>query len=182
MNDILSGKQLAEEANKAYQSGEYQKAAQLFKASSTSYLKEGNELVAAEQLNNCSVAFLQANQAQEALDACEGTVETFSKLGSLKQKGMALGNLGSALEALGEYPQALVVLQQSTEILEQIGEDQLRANVMQSISRIKLRQGHHYEALSTMQEGLEGINKPNLKQGLLKKILNLPAKLLNGKL
>jgi len=52
-------------------------------------------------------------------------------------------------------------------------------STMQSLSALQLRTGRQLEALATMQAGVERIERPGLKNRLLKKILDLPFRLFN---
>jgi hypothetical protein len=93
---------------------------------------------------------------------------------------MALGNLGTALEAVGRLDEAIQAYQQSADVLKQANETEMRASVMQSLSALQLRTGHQLEALATMQAGLDGLKKPSPKQRALRKLLNLPSKVIKG--
>jgi tetratricopeptide (TPR) repeat protein len=179
MANTVNPQQLSKEGKSAYGRGEYLAAAQAFEAAQAGYAAAGAPLDAAEMANNSSVAYLQAGEAAQALQAVEGTPETFAQAGDLRRQGMALGNRGAALEALERSEEALQAYEQSAEILEQAGEDQLRAQVMQSLSTLQLNLGKRLQALATMQAGLEGVRHPTPKQSMLKKLLNVPFEMLN---
>jgi tetratricopeptide (TPR) repeat protein len=97
----------------------------------------------------------------------------------LRRQGLALGNLAAALEANGRLEEAVELYQQSADVLKQAGEDQLRANVMQSLSAVQLRTGRQLEALASMSAGLEDIKHPNPKQSILKRLLRIPFRMLD---
>lgn len=174
MSETLSVESLVKEAKATYQRGDYLEAAKKFEASRQAYQAANDPLNAAEMANNASVAFLQANDAEMAYKSVQGTSEIFSQAGDLRRQGMALGNLAAALEALDRDDEAMEMYQQSAEVLAQAGEDQLRAAVMQSLSMIQFRSGKQLQALATMQNGLEGVKKPSVKQNFLKKLLHIP--------
>jgi hypothetical protein len=50
---------------------------------------------------------------------------------------------------------------------------------MQSISALQLRTGRQLQAVASMYAGVENIEKPTLKQRLLKRILGIPIQILN---
>ena len=131
--------------------------------------------------NNISVAHLQAGDAKLALEAVEGTPAIFAQEGDFRRQGMALGNMGSALESLDRLDEAADIYQQSADVLEQAGADELRAHVMQSLSSLQLRTGRRLQALATMQSGLEGVEKPSPRQRLLKRLLQIPLDLIHKK-
>jgi len=176
MTSALSPKQLIKDAKSAYQNADYLSAASFYQAAARGYQATNDPLSAAEMLNNASVCYLQADQPQSALDAVAGTPEIFADEGDLHRQGIALGNLGSALEALGQVEQAAQAYQRSGKVLDDAGEGQLRANVMQSLSALQLKSGRQLEALVTMQTGLDKLERPTPKQRFLKKLLQVPYK------
>ena len=178
MTDIISPEKLIKEGKSAYQNGDYLAAAQAFEAAQQGYLSQGDGLNAAEMANNCSVAYLQAGDGQAALKAVEATVAIFAEAGDLRRQGMALGNMASALEAVDRTEEAAEAYLQSASMLEKAGEDQLRANVMHSLSMLQFRSGKQLQALASMQSGLEGVKRPTPKQSLLKKLLRIPMDML----
>lgn len=181
MSDAASPNQLAKEGKAAYQRGDYLEAAHAFEAARQGYLALGDRLMAAEMANNCSVAYLQAGDGEAALAAVEGSETIFAEAGDLRRQGMALGNRGAALEALERNEEAIAAYQQAAQILEQAKEDQLRAQVMQSLSMLQFQMGRQLQALATMQNGLEGVQRPSPKQKMLKKLLNIPFNMTTGK-
>jgi len=179
-NEALSTKQLVDEAQRAYKRGEYLSAGRGYEAAAESYQVSGEQVMAAEMLNNSSVAYLQSGDGDAALRVVKDTPAVFAQAGDLRRQGIALGNLGAALEAVGSKEAALEAYRQSADLLQQAGEDSLRANVLQSISALQMKTGHQLEALATMQAGIEGLDHPSPKQRFLKKLLNLPFKIMNG--
>ncbi|MEJ2597608.1 MAG: tetratricopeptide repeat protein [Anaerolineales bacterium] len=176
MVEVLNATQLAKEAKQAYQREDYESAARTFLAAAKSYTTSQDPLNAAEMANNASVAYLQAGDSQAALEAVEGTAEIFAAKGDVRRQAMALGNQGAALEAIKRYKEAEAAYQQSADLLKQVGEDQLRLNVMQSLSRLQARTGRQLEALASMQAGLDDVNRPSPRQRILKKLLEVPFK------
>lgn len=178
MRETSQLEKLAKEGKRAYEKGDYNGAARAFEAAVEGYKTMGSELQAAEMANNCSVAYLQAGDAASALRIVEGSPETFSNAGDIRRQAMALGNQAAALDALRRKEEALNAYQQSAKLLEQIGEDELRAHLMQSLSVLQLRSGRQIEALVSMQDGLNGLKKPTIKQRFLKKLIQTPFRFL----
>jgi tetratricopeptide (TPR) repeat protein len=178
MVEILHAQQLAKEGKLAYQRGDYEKSARAFQAAYQCYKNFDDNLNAAEMANNASVAYLKAGDAQAALQAVEGTAEIFAAEGDIRRQAMALGNLGAALEGVHRFQDAEEAYQQSADLLMQAGEDQLRLNVMQSLSSLQFRAGKHLQALSSMQAGLQGVKRPSPQQSMLKKLLDVPFKIM----
>ena len=174
--EIINPQQLADEAQAEYNKGEYLSAAKLYKAAADGYLSAGDEVLAGEMANNCSVAFLRGGEAGSAWEAVVDTDKVFAAKGDTLRQAMALGNQAAAMEALKKLDDALVLYGQSAELLKQLGESELRAYVLQSISSIQLRRGQYLEAYASMGEGVMGLDKPNMKQKLLKSLMQLPFK------
>lgn len=179
MIEHLSTEQLAAEGKKEFEAGKYLSAAKSFKAAMEGYNLAGDPARAAEMANNCCVALLQADEPGEALSVVKDTVSVFEKLDDVKRQAMALGNRAAALEALNRLEEAEADYQRSAELLKEVGEDELRMNVMQSLSALKLRSGRSLEALADMQSGVEGIEKPKPRHRLLKRLLEVPTRLIN---
>ncbi len=177
--NVQTPRQLEKEAKAAYQRGEYLAAASAFTAASQGYLAAGEALSAAEMANNACVSYLQAEDGQAALDSVAGTDETFAQAGDLKRQGMALGNQAAALEMLERNDEAIQTYLRAGEILLQAGEDELRLQLMQSLSMLQLEQGRRLEALASMQSGLEEVRRPSPKHKFLKKLIQIPFDMLN---
>lgn len=181
MAETETPEQLVREAKAAYARGDYPAAARLFNAARAGFAGRSDHLSAAETANNASVAYLRADDAEQALAMAEGTPEIFAQAGDLQRQGMALGNLGAALEALERYEEALEAYTESAHVLELAGADQLRADVMTSLSQLQFNLGRRLQALASMQSGMEGVRRPNPKQALIKRLLNIPFEMLSGK-
>lgn len=173
MNDSLSPQILAEEGRRLYSERNYRQAAEMFARAAEACRAGGDLLAAAEMKNNQSVALLQAKQPQAALEAVADTEAVFAAAGDLRRQGMALANQAAALEALKRSEDAAALYERAAAVLEQAGEDQLRAEVMRSLSALKIRKGKGLDALIAMQDGLSGVKKPTLKQRIFKKLLRL---------
>lgn len=169
---------LAAEGGKLYKNGEYVSAASAFAAAENAYQLQGDLLKAAEMANNCSVALLQAGEAQAALHAVADTVEIFASHNDELHQAMAYGNRAAALEALEQYEDAIQDYAVSAELLKKVNADELRLDVMKSLSALQLKTGRSLEALTTMQAGVDGLKKPKMRYRILQRLLDMPAKLM----
>jgi len=172
--EIFSPQHLETEGTDCYQRKAYHDAAKAFMAASDGYLSAGENIKAAEMANNQSVAWLQAKHPQLAWDAVADTVEMFEKAGDQRRMAMALGNRAMASEALNKFNAAINDYQASADIFEKLGENDLRLNVMQSLSALQLRKGNALEAVTVMQAGMENVKGLKLRQRLLKRLLKIP--------
>lgn len=165
-------------AVRAYREGDYVKAAEMYTQAADDFIAANDINTGAEMRNNASVAYLQAGEVELAYGQVVGTPEIFAQAGDTNRQAMALGNLGAALEALNRLEEAEQAYIQSAELLKELGEDQLRIHVMQSLSALQLRLGRRLEALATMKGGLEDVQRPTPKQRLLRRLLNVPFRML----
>ncbi|MDZ7843622.1 MAG: hypothetical protein U5K99_02295 [Anaerolineales bacterium] len=163
---------------KAYAAGDYAAAAEAYAGAAEALREGGQDLDAAEMENNRAVSLLQINRAEGAREAVRGTAEIFAAAGDLKRQAIALANTAAAEEGLGEKERALELYRRSADLLAELGEDQLRAEVMKSISSLQLRDRDALGALFSMRRGLAEVENPTLVQRLLKRLLELPAKFL----
>ncbi|MCX7755754.1 MAG: hypothetical protein N2117_11005 [Anaerolineales bacterium] len=170
MTDLTTTQSPTEEANQAYQQGDYENAARLF-GEAASALQGTNPLETAELKNNQSVAWLKSGNAQAAYEAARDTANVFTAAGDHRRAGIAWGNEAAALQELGRVNEALEKYRLSAEAFERAGEDQLRNDVFQVMAGIKLKQGKVMEALFHMQMGLAGVKHPSLKQKILLALL-----------
>jgi tetratricopeptide (TPR) repeat protein len=178
MSEPAALQNLSEQALSSYNSGDYQKAAALFTSVAEGFTKNGDNLSAAEALNNRSVALLKAGCAEEALQAAMGTDRVFASGGDSRRQAQALANQAAALEALKKNAEALNTYRQSAELLEQIGDKESLTFVMQSMSALQLRMGKQFDAMASMDAALASKKNLTLKEKLLKKLLRMPFKML----
>jgi tetratricopeptide (TPR) repeat protein len=170
--------QIISQAKLAYQDEDFTQAAELFKSAQGAYEAAGDHPNAAEMANNRSVALLKGGDPNGALQAVEGTDEVFAQAGDIKRQAMALANKAAACEGLKKYSEALQLYEQSSELLKQIGEKELRAYVLKSISAIQLRQGDRLEAVASMDAALDNKPNPGLQDRFVKRLIQWVYRLL----
>ncbi len=160
--------QLAEQGKKAFENKKFDDAIELFNQAAQGYTSERSELMAAEMMNNMSVALLQAGKPQEALNAAQETDKVFAGVNDLKRQGMALGNQAAALEGLNRYDEAIAVYESSAELFAEAGEGDLRSMVMKSAAAIKLKTGKITESAFKMMGSLDVKDNPSVFERILK--------------
>ena len=168
-----------EGAKDLYRAGKFQQAAEGFSQAAAFYFDKGEELLAAEMRNNQSVALLKAKKPRLALEAVQGTDQIFLEAGDLLKQGMALANQGTALQEMGEKQKAIDDFNRAAEIFKISGEKEMYLQTKQSISALKMKTRNVIGALFSMQEGLDELEKPNLRQKLLRSLLKIPQNLIN---
>lgn len=171
---VISAKlDLAADAARAYQQGDFANAARLFGEAASAFQSEGKVLDAAEMKNNQSVAFLQAGDAQASYESAHGTAQVFTDAQDFRRQGMAYGNEASALSSLGRTDEAVELYRLAAGALDKAGEDQLRASVMQAAAVLLMRKGKVMQAMLMLQLGLADVKHPTLKQKILRGLLRL---------
>lgn len=176
-----SMQQLVNEAKEAYQTEEYQLAAQKFVAAEKAYSQAGDALMAAEMANNRSVALLKGGNAEGALEAASGTEQVFAQVGDIRRQAIALSNQASALEALKKYDNALELYRQAADLLKTTGDEDMRAYILKSISMIQFRHQDRFAALASMRSALESQKNLSLRDRVLKWLLGVVFRMLGGR-
>lgn len=179
MKTDLSPRGLKAEGQRLYAAGDYLEAAGSFAAAARAYREVQEPLEAAELENNRCVSLLQIGRGEEALEAVRGTEEVFREAGDLKRQAVALANLGAALEETGDKAGAADHYTRSADLLEELGEDELHLQVRKSLSALQLKNRDTLGALVSMRRGLEGEGRRGPVQRILKKLLEIPFKLLS---
>ncbi len=164
---------LAEQAKQAYANGEFGSAADLFLQVAKSYREAGDELNAAEMLNNQSVALLQAGKATEAFNAADGTEVIFEKAGDLKRQGIAIANRAAALERMKKYSEAMTEYNRAAEIFEQAGEGDMHSMVRKATAELFMKRGYIANSQMEILDSIRLAEKPTFAQRLLKFFMRL---------
>jgi tetratricopeptide (TPR) repeat protein len=172
MNEILTPEDLVKEAKECYSQKEYSRAADLYRKAAEGYKTQNDEVNEAEQMNNCSVAYLQAGDPQLALDAAEGTDTVFSDINDPVREALAMGNQAAALEDLHRDTEALDFYRKSADLLKATNEKELRSYVMKKISALQIRTGDKMDATVSMYGALQDKKDLTGKEKTLKKMLD----------
>jgi tetratricopeptide (TPR) repeat protein len=176
--DPDSPENLSREALDAYQLGAYEDAIHGFQAAKREFLNRGDDINAAEAANNLSVVLLKMDRMYDALDTVKGTPEIFRRAGNSQMEALALGNLAAALEATGEVKQAEECYIQALTNLDESDDQETRSYILQALSRLQLRGGKPFAALTSMQGALDSQPRRSWRDRILRKLFDLPARLL----
>lgn len=164
----LEPAQIADQGKQAFESKNFIEAAELFRQAAEGFTAGNSALMAAEMMNNMSVALLQAGRAQEALNVALGTDQVFAEAKDIKRQGMAVGNQAAALEGLNRYDEAIAAFERSAELFAQAGEGDLRSMVMKSAAAIKLKTGKITDSAFKMMGSLDVKENPSFFERILK--------------
>lgn len=163
----LEPAQIAEQGKKAFAAKKFDEAVNLFQEAAEGFTVGRSELLAAEMMNNKSVALLQAGKPLDALTAAQDTDKIFAGANDIKRQGMALGNQAAALDALKRYDEAVDLYERSAELFAQAGEGDLRAMVMKSAAGIKLKTGKVTDSAFKMMGSLDVKDNPSIFERIL---------------
>lgn len=166
------------QALKAYKDERFEEAVELFQSAKAAYATSGDLGKAAEMANNLSVTFIQLKDPAKALEVLEGSFEIFNEQGDLLKAAQALGNKAAAYEGLQNWQKAEALYREAANRFGDLNDQESQRYTLQALSRVRLRQGHAMEAVSTMQEALETGPKTSWHGRLAKKILSLPGRIL----
>ena len=166
------------EAKELYAGKKYLQAAAAFAKAAADYLQQDWHLHAAEMRNNQCVALLKGNKPRQALEAVQGTDSVFLEEGDFLKQAMAIANQATALKELGESHSAIEKFSQAAAIFDQLDQKEMHLQTMQSLSGLKLKTRNIPGALFSMQEGLESLEKPTLRQKILIRLLKIPQKMI----
>jgi len=169
---------LIKNAKKAYERKEYRQAAKLFSSIAESIPESDDPMQKAEMQNNSSVSWLLAGEPEKALEACLNTDVVFAQGNDIRKQAISLGNQAAAYEALGDTEMAIEKFQVASDLLKEIGDESLRAYVLQNLSGLQLKSGDQFASIATMHTALENKEKLSLKEKFLKKLLRIPFKMM----
>jgi tetratricopeptide (TPR) repeat protein len=177
-DDLALAKSQEKQGKDYFGGNAYREAAAAFSEAADHYQLSGKPLLATEMKNNQSVALLKNHQPREALLAARDTDRVFRLAGDPRKQAMSLANQAAAYQELKEFQQAEGMYLKAREIFLDLGEDEMQMQIAQSLSSLKLKQQDPLGAVFVMQQALEEIEQPTLRQRLLRSILSIPKALL----
>ncbi len=163
--------QLEAQGKRAFADKKFDEAASLFRKAAEIYALVPKAVLAAEMMNNASVALLQAGKPEESLAAVMNTEKVFEEAKDTKRQAMAFGNKAAALEALNRTEEAIAAYEFSAELFKQVDEGDLRAMVMKSAAALKLKTGRVTESAFKMMGSLEAKKNPGFFERILRYFL-----------
>lgn len=169
----------AKRAELAYQEGNLEEAAAAYEEAAKAYAAQGDSILAAEMWNNCGVVLIKLERGKEALSMITPTLQTFQEHGDCERLGIAYGNLAAALEICGNAQEAEEAYLKAAELLRECDKAELRLYALKALSHLQLKQGKQLQALATFRSALEETPRPSLQHRALKKLLEIPWKLLS---
>ncbi len=180
MSEVLSAQDMKEEGLRLFQEGLYPEAAAKFEQAQEMFIAEGDEVEAAEMLNNLGVIHRMQQEWEKAIASLEEARSTFAEIGDRSREAQTLGNLGGLYASQGERERAKECLRQAADIFGDLGDAQRQGETLLALGVQLWRMGDRQAGMATYEAGLKTLQKPTMGQKALRSLLNLRARLLGG--
>jgi tetratricopeptide (TPR) repeat protein/predicted Ser/Thr protein kinase len=123
---------------------------------------QNGEWIASTTLSISSI-FESQGRYVAALKSREEALTTFTALGARYDLPSALSVLGHTYGVLGAYDQAAGTLQKAEQIAQEVGKEELQAEVLVYRGELKRFQGQLHEAQSLLSRAVEMVKQPDKK-------------------
>lgn len=180
MAETKDARTLKTEGLRLFEEGMYEEAVQRFGQAQELFSAQGEEVEAAEMLNNLGVAYRIMHEWDKAQDALEEAKATFARLGDKQREAQALGNLGGLLASQGERLRAQEYLRQAADIFGELEEYQKQGETLMSLGAQMWKAGDRRGGIAAYQAGLFALENPKSSQKALRRLLQLADRLLGG--
>ncbi len=177
---MTSPSDLKDQALQHFRADRLAEAAAGFAQAAQAFGDTGEQGAAAEMLNNLAVVRLAQKDWAAALAAAEGTPAIFHVLGNRLREAQSLSNLAAAHDGAGHFDQAAGLYQQAVDLFGALGERENRAACLKALSALQLKQGKQFQALASMQAGLNTAPQLNTREKTLKTLLDKALKMIGG--
>jgi tetratricopeptide (TPR) repeat protein len=180
MGERVRAEELKAEGLRLFEEGLYEEAAQRFGQAQEQFVMEGNELEAAETLNNLGVVYRMMRRWESAQAALEEARLAFARLGDRSREAQVLGNLGGLLASQGEPLRAQEYLRQAADIFGELGEHQRQGETLMALGVQMWRSGDRRGGMAVYQAGLYTLEKPKPQQKAMRRLLSVVNRLMLG--
>ncbi len=181
MESTTCAQDLKEEGLRLFQEGLYEEAAAEFEQAQETFTAEGNEVEAAEMVNNLGVIHRLHGRWDEAIVALDEARTAFARLGDRNREAQTLGNLGGLYASKGERDKARECLRQATDIFAELGDAQHQGETLLALGVQMWKAGDRSGGLAAYEVGLRTLQKPTASQKTVRGLLGLRTRLLGGK-
>ena len=173
--DELKGRGVAE-----YMRGDYEQAAETFRAAATQYEEVGVADMVAEMRVNLGLALHSLGQHDAALEQMTQAHAVFVQMNDAHRTAQALGNMARVYAGQGNSEQAITNYHEAAAIFNELGDEENYGQTVLAIADLQLRGGQVMKAAATFEVGLDCIKNPNTRQKLMKKLLGLRNRMGGG--
>jgi tetratricopeptide (TPR) repeat protein len=180
MKNATSALELKKEGQRLFQEGLYEEAAATFRQAQEMFTAEGNEIEAAEMVNNLGVIHRMRGEWDEAIAALEEAQATFVRLGDRDREAQTLGNLGGLYASRGQRDKATECLRQAADTFAELGDAQHQGETLLALGVQMWKSGDRSGGLAAYEAGLHTLQHPTGSQKTLRSLLGLRGRLLGG--
>jgi len=181
MKNATSALELKEEGQRLFQEGLYEEAAAVFRQAQEMFTAEGNEIEAAEMVNNLGVIHRMRGEWDEAIAVLEEARATFVRLGDRDREAQTLGNLGGLYASRGQRDKATECLRQAADTFAELGDAQHQGETLLALGVQMWKSGDRSGGLAAYEAGLHALQQPTAGQKTLRGLLGLRGRLLGGR-
>jgi tetratricopeptide (TPR) repeat protein len=181
MTEKTSAQELKEEGLRLFQEGLYEEAATAFEQAQEMFAAQGEDVEAAEMVNNLGVICRLQGKWDEAIAALEEAKEIFARLGDRSREAQTLGNLGGLYAEKRERDRSKECLRQAADIFADLGDAQHQGETLLALGVQKWKTGDRTGGLATYEAGLHTLEEPTVSQKTLRGLLSVRARLLGGR-
>src|SRR5688572_24032566 len=154
---------LKEEGLRLFQDGAYAEAIENFNHAHRGFMDAGQNLDAAEMLNNIGVIYRIENQLPQAAEKLEAALKIFEESGDLSRAAQTLGNLAPLYNKQGATDKALATFTRAAEIFEELGDRSRRGEILMAKGVLMFDKGQRAEGLGAYENGLMLLVNPTGK-------------------
>jgi tetratricopeptide (TPR) repeat protein len=181
MTEKPSAQERKEEGLRLFQEGLYKEAAIAFEQAQEMFAAQGDDVEAAEMVNNLGVICRLQGKWNEAITALEEAKEIFARLGDRTREAQTLGNLGGMYAEKRERDKSKECLRRAADIFAELGDAQRQGETLLALGVQEWKTGDRGGGLATYEAGLHTLEKPTVSQKALRGLLSVRARLLRGK-
>jgi tetratricopeptide (TPR) repeat protein len=162
-----------QEGQRLFAEERYDEAVAQFSQAQQAYVEAGDELKAAEMLNNVGVAYRRSRKNEEAAAALEEARRVFARAGDQQREAQALGNLGGLYSKMKRYDDAQACFQGAVDLFQELDDRTLQSETLRAMAIMQFKRGQRSKALVTYEDALYFLPNPNALQRLTRFMLKI---------
>jgi tetratricopeptide (TPR) repeat protein len=175
-----TGDELKQKGVEQYMQGDYEEAADTFRAAIAAYEDAGVADMAAEMQVNLGLALHSIGEHEPALEQMNMALAVFNQINDQHRRAQVLGNMARVYAKMGNSEQAMTNYREASAIFIELGDEQNYGETVLAIADLQFRSGQLMKAAATYEVGLDYIKNPNTRQKMMKKLLGVRSKLTGG--
>jgi tetratricopeptide (TPR) repeat protein len=175
-----TGEELKQKGVQQFSQGDYEDAADTFRAAAAAYEDEGAADMVAEMQVNLGLALHSIGEHEAALEQMNMALAVFTQVNDQHRRAQVLGNMARVYAKLGNSEQAMTNYREASAVFSEMGDEENYGQTVMAIADLQFRSGQLMKAAATYEVGLESIKNLNTRQKMMKKLLGVRNKLTGG--